>query len=125
MPATAPPQACDLLIEAGWVVPVEPHGLVLEDHAVAVDAGVIVAVLPRAEARERFQPAQVVSRPGSVLVPVGDVDALSREIIAQVEAGVGRSSSERQGATWVVENFERARLWSGLVDRYHTWAKAS
>ena len=63
--------------------------------------------------------------PGSVLVPVGDVDALSREIIAQVAAGVGRSSSERQGATWVVENFERARLWSGLVDRYHTWAKAS
>ena len=69
MPATAAPQACDLLIEAGWVVPVEPHGVVLEDHAVAVSDGVIVAVLPRAEARARFQAAQVVSRPGSVLVP--------------------------------------------------------
>ncbi|MCX7032890.1 MAG: TRZ/ATZ family hydrolase [Arenimonas sp.] len=69
MPATAAPQACDLLIEAGWVVPVEPHGVVLEDHAVAVSAGVIVAVLPRAQARERFQATQVVSRPGSVLVP--------------------------------------------------------
>ncbi|MBW8368323.1 MAG: amidohydrolase family protein, partial [Arenimonas sp.] len=69
MPATAVPQACDLLIEAGWVVPVEPHGVVLEDHAVAVSAGVIVAVLPRAEARARFQAAQVVSRPGAVLVP--------------------------------------------------------
>ena len=69
MPATAAPQACDLLIEAGWVVPVEPHGVVLEDHAVAVSAGVIVAVLPRAEARARFNPAQVVARPGSVLVP--------------------------------------------------------
>jgi 5-methylthioadenosine/S-adenosylhomocysteine deaminase len=65
----AAPQACDLLIEAGWVVPVEPHGVVLEDHAVAVSGGVIVAVLPRAEARARFQAAQVVSRPGSVLVP--------------------------------------------------------
>ena len=63
--------------------------------------------------------------PGSVLVPVGDVDALGREIVAQVEAGIGRSSSGRQEATWVVENFERARLWSGLVDRYHAWAKAS
>ena len=40
------PEACDLLIEAGWVVPVEPHGVVLEDHAVAVRDGVIVAVLP-------------------------------------------------------------------------------
>ncbi len=69
MPATASPQACDLLIEAGWVVPVEPHGVVLEDHAVAVSAGVIVAVLPRAEARAQYQAAQVVSRPGSVLVP--------------------------------------------------------
>ena len=69
MPAAAAPQACDLLIEAGWVVPVEPHGVVLEDHAVAVSDGVIVAVLPRAEARARFQAAQVVSRPGSVLVP--------------------------------------------------------
>ena len=26
----AAPEACDLLIEAGWVVPVEPHGVVLE-----------------------------------------------------------------------------------------------
>ncbi len=65
----AAPQACDLLIEAGWVVPVEPHGVVLEDHAVAVNDGVIVAVLPQAQARARFRPAQVVSRPGSVLVP--------------------------------------------------------
>ena len=30
------PQPCDLLIEAGWVVPVVPHGVVLPDHAVAV-----------------------------------------------------------------------------------------
>ncbi|MBP6626516.1 MAG: TRZ/ATZ family hydrolase [Arenimonas sp.] len=65
----AAPQACDLLIEAGWVVPVEPHGVVLEDHAVAVAGGVILAVLPRAQARARFQAAQVVSRPEAVLIP--------------------------------------------------------
>ncbi len=63
--------------------------------------------------------------PGSALVPVGDVDALGREIVAQVGAGIGRSSSGRQEATWVVENFERARLWTGLVDRYRAWAEAS
>ena len=39
----AAPEACDLLVEAGHVVPVEPHGVVLEDHAVAVRGGAIVA----------------------------------------------------------------------------------
>jgi 5-methylthioadenosine/S-adenosylhomocysteine deaminase len=62
-------EACDLLIEAGWVVPVEPHGVVLADHAVAVKDGVIVAVLPRAEATARFRAGRVVSRPGAVLMP--------------------------------------------------------
>jgi glycosyltransferase involved in cell wall biosynthesis len=63
--------------------------------------------------------------PGSALVTVGDVDALTREIVAQVDAGIGRSSSERQEATWVVENFDRNRLWAGLVDRYHAWLPTS
>jgi hypothetical protein len=64
--------------------------------------------------------------PGSALVTIGDVEALSRRN--------SRSSAtpnsvdlqvERQEATWVVENFERARLWSGLVDRYRAWVLAS
>ena len=63
------PQACDLIIEAGWVVPVVPHGVVLADHAVVVSGGVIVAVLPTAEARARYQARQVVSRPDAALVP--------------------------------------------------------
>ena len=48
------PERCDLLIEAGWVVPVEPHGVVLEGHAVAIRGAEIVAVLPAADARARF-----------------------------------------------------------------------
>jgi Cytosine deaminase and related metal-dependent hydrolases len=63
------PQPCDLLIEAGHVVPVEPHGVVLEDHAVAVRDGTILAVLPVAEARVRFAARETVSRPGAALVP--------------------------------------------------------
>ena len=63
------PQACDLLIEAGFVVPVEPHGVVLEDHAVAVSGGIIVAILPRAEAQARFDARETVSRPDAVLIP--------------------------------------------------------
>ncbi|WP_066096322.1 TRZ/ATZ family hydrolase [Xanthomonas massiliensis] len=60
---------CDLLIEAGHVVPIEPHGVVLEDHAVAVRDGVIVALLPVAEARARFAPRETVARPDGVLIP--------------------------------------------------------
>ena len=63
------PQTCDLLIEAGFVVPVEPHGVVLEDHAVAVSGGAIIAVLPTAEARARFQATETVSRPEAALIP--------------------------------------------------------
>ena len=63
------PTPCDLLIEAGWVVPVEPHGVVLSDHAVAIADGRITAVLPIAEARRQFLPKQTASRPDSVLMP--------------------------------------------------------
>lgn len=63
------PEPCDLLIEAGYVVPIEPHAVVLEDHAVAVRGGEIVALLPRAEARARFAPAETVSRPEAALIP--------------------------------------------------------
>ncbi len=45
------------MIEAGWVVPVEPHAVVLEDHAVAIRDGVIVGLLPTAEARTRYAAA--------------------------------------------------------------------
>jgi 5-methylthioadenosine/S-adenosylhomocysteine deaminase len=66
---TDAPQPCDLVIEAGWVVPVEPHGVVLEDHAVVVSGGAIVAVLPRGEARANYDAAQTVKRPNAVLLP--------------------------------------------------------
>jgi 5-methylthioadenosine/S-adenosylhomocysteine deaminase len=63
------PEPCDLLIEAGFVVPVEPHAAVLEDHAVAVQGSTIVAVLPIDEARRRFAPVETVSRPDAALIP--------------------------------------------------------
>ncbi|UYB50826.1 TRZ/ATZ family hydrolase [Xanthomonas sp. AM6] len=66
---TSIPESCDLLIEAGYVVPIEPHAVVLEDHAVAVRGSDIVAVLPRAEAHARFSAARTVSRPDAALLP--------------------------------------------------------
>ncbi len=62
-------QAVDLLIEARWVIPVEPHGVVLESHAVAVDADRIVAILPIAEARTRFLPRERVELREHALMP--------------------------------------------------------
>ncbi|RDZ28016.1 TRZ/ATZ family hydrolase [Lysobacter silvisoli] len=69
MTTDTPATACDLLIEAGWVVPVEPHAVVLEDHAVAVRDGVIVDVLPTVQARQRYRAAETVSRPDAALIP--------------------------------------------------------
>lgn len=66
---SAAPVSCDLLIEARHVVPVEPHGVVLDHHAVAIRDGVILAVLPIAEARARFEAKQTVSRPDGALIP--------------------------------------------------------
>jgi 5-methylthioadenosine/S-adenosylhomocysteine deaminase len=61
--------ACDLLIEAGWVVPVEPHAVVLRDHAVAVRDGRIVAIGPQAALRAAWVAGEVVSRPEAILLP--------------------------------------------------------
>jgi 5-methylthioadenosine/S-adenosylhomocysteine deaminase len=66
---TPAPEACDLLIEAGFVVPVEPHGVVLENHAVAIRDGAIIDLLPIHEARQRYVAAETVSRRDGALIP--------------------------------------------------------
>jgi 5-methylthioadenosine/S-adenosylhomocysteine deaminase len=62
-------RAIDTLIEARWLVPVEPHGVVLENHAVAIAAGRIEAILPIAQARTRYAPRERVELPGHALIP--------------------------------------------------------
>lgn len=61
--------AADLLIEARWVVPVEPAGKVLTDHAVVVRDGLIEAVLPNEDARRRFSASRRVALPSHVVIP--------------------------------------------------------
>ena len=48
------PDSVDLLIEAKWIIPVEPAGIVLENHSVAIDKGRIVAILQQSEADALF-----------------------------------------------------------------------
>ena len=62
-------QTIDTLISAQWVVPVEPAGLVLEDHAVAVHLGKVVEVLPESLAREKFAARRHIALPQHVLIP--------------------------------------------------------
>ena len=59
----------DLLIEARWIVPVEPHDIVLEHHALAIDAGRIVALLPAALAKARYQARRRVELGQHLLIP--------------------------------------------------------
>ncbi len=70
MPVTSfPPVAIDLLVSAGSIVPIEPAGVVLEQHALAIDKGRILAVLPTREARARYQPRESLDLPGHALMP--------------------------------------------------------
>ncbi|HJU25280.1 MAG TPA: TRZ/ATZ family hydrolase [Rhodanobacteraceae bacterium] len=62
-------QPVDLLISARWIIPVEPSGAVLEEHAVAVNDGRIVAVLPAGEAGTKFAPHQRVDLREHALIP--------------------------------------------------------
>lgn len=62
-------QPIDLLIEADHVLPVRPARVVLADHAVAIDGGRILALLPRAEAVARYAPREHVRLGESVLLP--------------------------------------------------------
>lgn len=59
----------DLLIEASWVLPIEPAGALLENHAVAVDAGRIVDVLPSSDADNRFRAKSRKILDGQMLIP--------------------------------------------------------
>ena len=62
-------KAPDFLILPRWILPVEPAGAVLEDHALAVRGESIAALLPGAEARQRWPRARRVERPDHVVIP--------------------------------------------------------
>lgn len=59
----------DLLIEARWIVPVEPAGVTLEEHTVVLHGERILALLPRDEARRRHPAVRTLALPEHVLFP--------------------------------------------------------
>ena len=62
-------QPVDLVIEARWIVPVDPSEVVLENHAVVVKDGRIVALLPQGEVAGRFAPRSRQCLDQHVLIP--------------------------------------------------------
>jgi 5-methylthioadenosine/S-adenosylhomocysteine deaminase len=63
------PIEVDLLIEARWIIPVEPDDTTLEHHSVAVRDGRIVEILPTGEARAKFSAREHVQLPEHILIP--------------------------------------------------------
>ena len=57
------------MISPRWLVPVEPKGIVLEDHSLVVDQGRILALLPTSVARGRFTGVAETVLASHVLIP--------------------------------------------------------
>lgn len=64
-----PPLTVDTLVEARWIIPIEPPGATLEHHAVAIEAGRIVDIQPVDQARMRYLARKTVRLPHHVLIP--------------------------------------------------------
>lgn len=59
----------DTLIHARWIIPVEPAGTVLEQHALAVNDGRIIDILDSSRADEHYSATSVVHLDGHALLP--------------------------------------------------------
>lgn len=61
--------SADLIIDAAWIIPIEPQGITLREHSVVIRAGNIVALMPTSRAHERFDAAEQLNLDQHVLIP--------------------------------------------------------
>ena len=59
----------DTLLEAKWIIPIEPAEVVLHQHAIAIDKGLIKDILPIFNARLHYQPQQSITLNNHALIP--------------------------------------------------------
>ncbi|MDH3915712.1 MAG: TRZ/ATZ family hydrolase [Chromatiales bacterium] len=59
----------DTLINARWVIPVEPDCEAEDHHSIAIRGGKIVGLLPTAQAADRYEAEEVIDRPRHALMP--------------------------------------------------------
>ena len=62
-------QSIDLLVFPKWLVPIEPEGVALTEHAMAVHEGRIVDILPAAFARQTYSAVDVLELPEHAVMP--------------------------------------------------------
>lgn len=59
----------DLLIHAGWIIPVVPHDTVLRDCTLVIQDGKILALVPTAEAKRKYTARRVYQLDQHTLIP--------------------------------------------------------
>jgi 5-methylthioadenosine/S-adenosylhomocysteine deaminase len=59
----------DLIIEARWIATVNPLQPLLKQHALVIQAGIIVSILPVAEARQQYVANSTICLDDHVLIP--------------------------------------------------------
>jgi 5-methylthioadenosine/S-adenosylhomocysteine deaminase len=121
-----PSVPADLCIEARWIVPMSARDDVLENHAVVVRDGRILALLPAAEAATRYAAAAVMRRPSHLLMP-GLVNAhtsaatalfrAARPPIAAFERRWAGAEFVRDGVLAAIAEMLRAGI-TCFADRY-------
>ncbi len=62
-------QSIDTLISARWIIPVNDARETLENHSIAIDQGVIVAILPSAKAVQEYQASHSIDLGDQALIP--------------------------------------------------------
>lgn len=62
-------RSIDTLIHAGWVIPGEPAGVVLEHHSIAIHEDKIVGIMPSEQAVRQFAAAVTHRLAGHALIP--------------------------------------------------------
>jgi len=59
----------DLIIQARWVIPVEPEAVIHEHHSLVIDDGKIIDLLDNKEALNKYQPRSLENLERHVLIP--------------------------------------------------------
>ncbi len=61
--------AVDIRINARWVIPIEPAGVILENHAIILQGSRILALLPQDQADRDYRARETIDLPDHVVMP--------------------------------------------------------
>jgi len=59
----------DTLLYPQWIIPIEPHNVVLENHAIAINQGRIIALLPAEQAHNTYEAQTTLSLSEHAVMP--------------------------------------------------------